>query len=155
MILTNLIRDISKIDTEDICSAWQWLLMNQKSVILVSSIGDIFLLGTDDSVYWLQTDGGILTKVADNVTQFESFLSEKDKIDNWFLPLLIDKLINAGKTLKESEVYSFKIMCILGGDYSVENIEPTDISVHFALTGQISYQISDLPDGTKVNIKIE
>jgi hypothetical protein len=155
MQLTNLIKDISKIDTEDICSDWQWLLKNQKSVILVSSIGDIFLLGNDDSVYWLQTDGGILTKVAENVTQFEIFLSEPDKIHNWFLPLLIDKLINAGKILKDSEVYSLKTMGVLGGDYSVENIQPTDISVHFALTGQISRQISDLPDGTKVNIKVE
>lgn len=96
MQLTNLIKDIGKIDTEDIRSAWQWLLNDQKSVILISSIGDMFLLGTDDNIYWLQTDGGTLTKVADNINQFENFLSEEDKVDNWFLPLLIDKLINAG-----------------------------------------------------------
>jgi hypothetical protein len=152
---TNLIKDISRIDTEDICSAWKWLLKDYKSVILVSSIGDMFLLLTDDSIYWLQTDGGVLTKVADNINQFEKFLSEENKVDNWFLPLLVDKLINAGKILKDSEVYSLKVMGVLGGDYSVENIEPTDISVHFALTGQISQQISDLPNGTIVNIKVE
>jgi Domain of unknown function (DUF1851) len=46
-------------------------------------------------------------------------------------------------------------MPMLGGEYSVENIEPVDISVHFALAGQICEQIKDLPDGTKVRIKIE
>lgn len=44
---------------------------------------------------------------------------------------------------------------VLGGDYSIENIDPVDISVHFAFTGQICEQISGLPDGTKFNIKIK
>jgi hypothetical protein len=68
---------------------------------------------------------------------------------------LVEQLITAGKTLKESEVYSFKQMPVIGGEYSVDNIEPTDMSVHFAFTGQISEQIKDLPDGTKVNVKFD
>jgi hypothetical protein len=40
-------------------------------------------------------------------------------------------------------------------DIPVENIEPTDVSVHFAFTGQICEQIKNLPDGTKVNITVK
>ena len=32
-----------------------------------------------------------------------------------------------GKILKETEVYSYKNPPVLGGDYSIDNIEPTDI----------------------------
>jgi hypothetical protein len=42
---------------------------------------------------------------------------------------------------------------VIGGEYSVDNIEPTDMNVHFAFSGQICQQVKDLPDGTKVNIK--
>jgi hypothetical protein len=55
--------------------------------------------------------------------------------------------------LGKNEVYSFKKLPIIGGEYSVDNIEPTDISVHFTLTGMIHEQIKDLPDGTEVQIK--
>ncbi|MFH5972291.1 T6SS immunity protein Tdi1 domain-containing protein, partial [Clostridium perfringens] len=66
-----------------------------------------------------------------------------------------EKLITAGKTLKENEVYSYKKLPVIGGAYSIDNIDPTDMSVHFAFSGQICEQIKDLPDGTKVNIKYE
>ena len=126
-----------------------------KGVTAISALGDIFLLGNDGAVYWLQTDAGDLTKVADSLEQYEQFLSDEEKVDNWFLPLLVEKLLAAGKTLKENEVYSYKKLPVIGGEYSVENIEPTDMSVHFAFSGQICEQIANLPDGTKVNIKYE
>jgi hypothetical protein len=96
-----------------------------------------------------------LTKVADNLQQYEQYLTDENKVDNWFLPLLVEQLLNAGKTLRENEVYSFKKLPVIGGEFSVDNIEPTDMSVHFAFSGQISEQIRNLPDGTKVTIKYE
>ena len=150
-----LTKDITNIDMEDILSCWQWRISEMKAVAVMSSLGDLFLVGKDDAVYWLQTDSGDLTKVAANLELFELYRNEEDKIDNWFLPLLVEKLISAGKTLKENEVYSYIINPVLGGEYLIENIKPTDMSVHFAFSGQICEQIKDLPDGTKVNINFK
>jgi hypothetical protein len=83
------------------------------------------------------------------------FLADTDKIDNWFSSLLVEKLILAGKTLKENEVYSFKNLLPLGGEYFVDNLDPADMSVHFAFSGQICQQIKHLPPGTKINFKYE
>ncbi|MBA4197620.1 MAG: hypothetical protein C0459_08710 [Chitinophaga sp.] len=155
LTLKQLTKDITKIDTEDILSCWQWRLKNMKAIVCISVLGDIFLLGQDDAIYWLQTDNGDLTKIVDSFEQFQQSLIDEEKIDNWFLPQLIEKLITAGKTLKENEVYSYKKLPVIGGAYSIDNIDPTDMSVHFAFSGQICEQIKDLPDGTKVNIKYE
>jgi hypothetical protein len=151
----DLTKDITNVDIEDILSCWQWLVADMKAVAVMSRLGDLFLVGKDDSIYWLQTDNGGLTKVADDLQQFEQYLNDEDKVDNWFLPLLVEKLIKAGKTLKENEVYSYKKSPVIGGEYSEDNIEATDMSVHFTFTGEICQQIKDLPDGTKVNIKFE
>ena len=124
-----------------------------QAVVTISVLGDMFLLGDDGVVYWLQTDSGNLTKIADTFEQYQQFLNDEGKIDNWFLPLLVEKLIAAGKTLKQNEVYSYKKLPVIGGEYSVDNVEPTDMSVHFAFSGQICEQIRDLPDGTQVSIK--
>jgi len=151
LTLKDLTKDISKIDLEDICSCWQWRLTDQKAVILISSVGDMFLIGNDNTINWLDTSTGELKKIADSIQEFEQLLSDETNIDNWFLETLVEQLMASGKTLKEDEVYSFKILPALGGDYSVDNLEPANISVHFAMTGQIHEQIKDLPDGTKIN----
>jgi hypothetical protein len=146
-----LTRDTNKVDLVDICSSWQWRLTDQKSIALISSIGDMFLIGNDDTINWLDTSTGELKKIANGIQQFEQLLTDEANIDNWFLVTLVEQLIANGKTLKDNEVYSFKILPALGGDYSVDNLEPTEISVHFAMTGQIHEQIKDLPDSTKIN----
>ena len=113
-----------------------------------------FCARQDGGVYWLATDHGSLTKIADDVKSFEELLNNDDNIDNWFLPSLIEELAIAGQFLEQDQVYSFKKLPVLGGAYAVDNIEPIDISVHFALTGQICEKIKNLPDGTKVSFKL-
>ena len=153
--LADLIVDSQDIDLEDICSCWQWKLEGSKSPVLISKLGDMFLIGDDNCIYWLQTDSGDLTKIADNLKHFEQMLQEDKNLDQWFLPALLDKLVNAGKLLGKNQVYSYKKLPVIGGEYSFENIDPLDISVHFAFSGQICEQIQNLPDGTKVKITVK
>jgi hypothetical protein len=155
LTLRELTKDINSIDIPDILSCWHWLIGDITAVHTISVLGDIFLIGKDKGIYWLQSDCGKLSKIADNNAKFEKKLSDEAEYDEWFLPQLVEKLIDAGKILKENEVYSYNKLPVIGGEYSVENIEPTDMSVHFAFSGQICEQIKNLPDGTKVNIVVK
>jgi len=150
----DLIKDTNKVDLDDICSCWRWCLNDMKAIALITCLGDLFFIGKDQCVYWLQTDKCQFSKVTDNFDQFEHLINN-EKFEEWLQPQLVEKLIKDGKVLKENEVYSYLINPSLGGEYSVENIEPCDMSVHFAFSGQICEQIKDLPGGTKVNIKLE
>ena len=145
------VKDISKIDLEDICSDWQWLLKNQYTPIIVSCAGDIFLVDKNESISWLDTGAGQLQKIADNLEQFNSALENIENIDKWFQASIVLELIEKGMILLENQVYSYKLMPILSGDYSPENFELTDMSVHFSFTGQICKQVKDLPEGTRIN----
>jgi hypothetical protein len=149
-----LTKDISAIDQLDILSDWRWLLPDVKSVLIVTCMGDMFIEDKNGNILFLLYDGGVLEIVAENKAELELFLKDEKKIDNWFLPLLFEKLIVAEKYLKSNQVYSLKKLGVLGGEYVVENIEPTDISVHFSFAGQICKQIWDKPDGTKVNMVV-
>jgi hypothetical protein len=81
-------------------------------------------------------------------------LLDDDNVDNWFLPSLIEDLLHAGKLLQANQVYSFKKLPVIGGDYSVDNLEPTNLSAHLEFIGLIHQQIKDLPDGTQMRIKL-
>jgi hypothetical protein len=118
---------------------------------MVSSVGDLFLRDSNNSIYWLNTGNGTLTEVADGIEKFKEKLQDQDVVSDWFLVDLIAALKAEGMTLKTGQVYSYKKLIILGGDYSPENFEPTDIEVHFSFAGQIHQQVKDLPPGAKIN----
>ena len=154
LTLEDLTIDLNKIDIADILSCWSWTLADiaMDTVFIISCLGDIFFIGEDKGIYWLQCDCGDLSKIAENRDEFADKLSDYEYYENIFLPELVIKLKNAGKALKENQIYSYKKMPVLGGEYTVDNIESTDISVHFSLSGQICERIKNLPDSTKPNI---
>jgi hypothetical protein len=136
---------------DDICSDWQWLLNNEYCPVIISLSGDMFLADKNAAIFWLDTGKGEMKKVADNINHFKSLLNDLENIDEWLLASSVLDLIEAGILLKENEVYSYKTMPILNGDYSIENFAPTDISVHFSITGQVCKQVVNLPEGTRIN----
>ncbi|RZK05965.1 MAG: DUF1851 domain-containing protein [Flavobacterium sp.] len=149
------IKEISKIDLDDICSDWQWLLNNMYTPIIVSCSGDMFLIDENKSIYWLDTGTGTVLRIADDMHHFNLALNDLDNIDKWFLASVVLDLIEKGMILKENQVYSYKLMPILNGNYSLDNFEMTDMSVHFSMTGQICRKVKDLPDGTKIKVSIQ
>lgn len=144
--------DFSYIDLKRITESWDWLIGNDKTPILVSSIGDIFLEDRKGKCYWLNVGEGIIEKVAEDKTEFKEKLNNNEIVSEWFLVELVAELKKEGLELTEKKLYGYKKLPVLGGEYEPENFELTDIEVHFELSGQIHKQIKDLPDGTKVKI---
>lgn len=142
------------INIPDVFECWKWLVTDVAEVLVISKMGDVFFTSKEGCVYWLATDTCTLTKISSSRAGFDILLNNIDNIDNWFLPQLLSELEQAGILLNNNQVYSYKKMPVLGGKYTVDNIEPTDIKVHFDLTGIIGEQINDLPDGTKIKINV-
>ena len=76
LTINQLTKNITNVDKEDILSCWNWKAGDMKAVAAMSVLGDLFLVGQDEAIYWLQTDGGELIKVADDLQQFEQFLRD-------------------------------------------------------------------------------
>jgi hypothetical protein len=142
------------IKVDSLLETWKWLVDDFAEVLVISKLGDVFFTNREGQVYWLATDTFTLTQIAADKVDFNSLLNDAENVDNWFLPELLQQLGQAEIFLNNNQVYGYKKMPVMGGEYSVDNIEPIDIEVHFQLTGQIGEQIKDLPDGTKIKLKI-
>lgn len=141
---------------DKLISDWKWLVGHDKVPLMIASIGDIFLKDDNAKVYWLNVGEGSIKVVADSIDGFERKLQDQEQVSEWFMPELIAALRASGLELKSGEIYSYKKLPILGGDYTVGNFEITAMEVHFSFTGQIYEQVKDLPEGTKINeIKFE
>jgi hypothetical protein len=146
------IKDLSAIDFVKIRAPWQWLIGNQKEILLITCFGDLFLLGPRDEVNWLDTATGSLSRIADDLDHFKSQLENPELCESWFLSDLFVELEKSGFELRTDEVFSFKQMPILGGDHAIDNITVVDMLMHFQLSGLICEQTRDLPNAEGVKV---
>ncbi|RZK58982.1 MAG: DUF4262 domain-containing protein [Pedobacter sp.] len=152
--VSDLVKDINKINLNDITTEWEWLIAGYKKVLMLTKFGDMFLQNPNDEVVWLDTGTGVVTEVASSIAEFEEQLNKDEKMEEWLLPNLFIKLQSLNINLKESQIYGFQVLPILGGTYTVENIKPIDIGVHFSINGEILRQLKNMPDGTEVQLKV-
>jgi hypothetical protein len=117
---------------------------------LVNRFGDAFVVTDDGAVSMLDIGGGSFKRLAGSRDEFADLLDVDDNALNWLMIPLVDKCVAAGMTLQANQCYGFKQPPMLGGNYDVDNVEPTDLAVHYGLLGQIHQQTKDLPDGTPI-----
>ena len=153
LIWNDLTVDFSHISPKRLIEDWTWLTGENMKPVLISSIGDMFLAAPDGKVHWLNVGEGKLEPVAKHFDELKEKM-KCDEADEWFMPFLVREIKNSGLELCDGKLYGYKKLPIIGGEYNVDNFELTDIEVHFSFAGQIHKQIKDLPDGTKVNIKL-
>lgn len=141
--------------SEHMMDEWTWLVGENKQIVLVSAIGDVFVAGEDGKIFWLDTGLGKFEQVAESLQEFIRKLSDHDQADTWLLTDLIEGLRVSGKLLGVGQVYSYIKSPIMGGEYVVQNFIPLDFGAHLNFTGQLHRQISALPDGARVRIGFE
>ncbi|MGV3721303.1 MAG: T6SS immunity protein Tdi1 domain-containing protein [Actinomycetota bacterium] len=150
--MDDLTVNFSHLDRESLLSEWRWLIGPSKQPILLAAIGDAYLQDPDDgSVHLLDVGGGALEQIADSVDEFRGLLGDREFVTDSFVPSTIVALRNEGKTLGQGQIYSYIKPPVLGGTYSTDNLEPTDVSVHYSILGQIHRQVKDLPEGTPIS----
>ncbi|WP_435005277.1 T6SS immunity protein Tdi1 domain-containing protein [Tundrisphaera lichenicola] len=131
------------VDFGPLLKDWRWLVDESCRPIAISALGDLFLQGSDGSVYWLDSGAGRLSRVASSPDEFETLKAEPDHKGEWFQPELVAQLKARGMDLDPGFCYGYKVPPILGGKDDASNFEPTDVQVHFEVLGQLYDQSRD------------
>ena len=157
MNFNDLTVNFDHIDRDQILSDWTWILGSTKLPIMITAAGDAFVQDTEDNtVHFLDTVLGSLNKVADSFETFQKLLDDKDFVVEYMMVQQVGDLLQRGIKLNKGEVYSFKTPPVVGGEFTFENIEKSDIEIHFSFSGQIHEQVKDIPDGETISgIKIK
>ncbi|HOF09217.1 MAG TPA: DUF1851 domain-containing protein [Opitutaceae bacterium] len=146
--------DQTGLDFQRMFENWSWRLSGSFTVWLITRFGDLFITQDDGGVWWLRLDDGSYTRVAASKEEFLSQIDDGAANDRLMIPL-VDRLVAAGKALKEKECYAFVQLPILGGDYVVENVVVRDLAFQYAALGPVFEKIKDLPDGAQFSFRIE
>ena len=149
--------DFRHLDQKALLADWEWLIGPHRLPILITFLGHAFVQDAGDgTVHQLDTAFGELEQVASSPDELATLLGDREFVTDRLLPELFAELRDAGMELAPGQVFAFRTPPALGGEVTAENIEATDIEVHFSLTGQIHRQIAGLPAGTPIpQIRIE
>jgi hypothetical protein len=89
--------------------------------------------------------------IAKDKAEFDHLRQQPDNANEWFGPQLIGDLLTSGAKLQVGECFSYNIPPTLSGEISLENLQPTNLLVHFSFLGQIQRQVKSSPVGTVIN----
>ena len=150
--MNDLTVNFSHLDRDTLLQDWFWLIGPSKVPILLTAAGDAFVQDADDgTVHFLDVGTGQLHPIADSPEELRTLLANKEFVVNHLAVQMVGALMQAGKRLEAGQIYSFKVPPVLGGQHALENVEVTDIAVHFSVAGQIHEKVRNLPPGTPVD----
>jgi len=141
-------------DWGDLLAGWAWLVPGEFTVWFANRFGDLFILFDDGSVHRMDVGRGSLEKVAESRDRFANAIDEGNNANEWLMIPLVDKLVDAGVTLRPGQCYSYLRLPVLGGDYTVRNTRVVSFAQHYKAFGPIHEGIKDLPDGTRAKFEV-
>jgi hypothetical protein len=138
----------------EIATAWGWKGVRPRAVIMQNAFGNV-IFTDDEGQYWRICPEDLSCNViAVDSEGFERVQESENFVIDWEMQGLVEQAIAAIGTLTAQRCYCLKIPGVLGGAYAIHNIGTIDRVALIAASGHIAEQIKDLPDGTKIRIKI-
>ena len=152
MTINDLTVNISHLDRGTLLAEWQWLIGSTKLPVMATLAGDLFAQDSaDGTVHFLDTVEGTCTQIAEDGAGFQQLLGDRDFVTRHLSVQLVAPLIRSGSVPAAGQILSWRQPPVLGGSYIADNLEATDIEVHFSILGQIWRQASSLPSGTPIS----
>jgi hypothetical protein len=94
---------------------------------------------------------GTWSEVATDEGSLRELLCERDFVMKYLSVQLVAPLVRSGSVPPAGKILSWRLPPVVGGSYNTDNLDQTDIQVHFSVLGQIWRQASSLPPGTVIN----
>ena len=145
---------VDHLDVERLLAEWHWLCPGPMKLVARTAFADLFLRDQAGHIFHLDVGLGKLTNVADSEAHFVELTGTAEKRERWFAES--DEQAVAARGLKPdlNQCIGLTIPIVFAESVSPNTAYVTDIYDHVSFLGQIHRQITDLPDGTKIRLKV-
>lgn len=129
-------------DCNSLLSEWNWLVSPDYHAIMIGIFGDWIFGARDGSLWHLDLLEGQFHKVAEDFNEFNSRKRDVKYLDDWFSANWANIALDNGLVPKTGECLGWRVPPVLGGAFSLENIQVFSLAVYQSLTGQLFRQIA-------------
>lgn len=145
---------VNDLEIERLLSDWRWLCPAQMSLLARNVFGELFVQDEAGSVFWLNTTIGKLSKVANSKGEFLEMAGTSQKRQEWFVEQEAVAYANRGLVPSSSQCIGFSVPAVFAEGGTSDTAFIADIYEHVSFLGDLHQQMSALPDGSKVHLRV-
>lgn len=140
---------------EVINDSWKWMQIEAKEVVATNFFGNIIFSDREGKFWRLCPEELSCDLIAVDEMGLDDVMSGEEFKTDWEMKNLVEIATSKLGDLQEGRVYCLKFPPVLGGLYDESNIGTIAHEELIRFSGDMAFQIKDLPDGTKIKINIE
>jgi hypothetical protein len=146
---------VDHLDVERLLREWRWLCPQPMVLIARTAFGDLFLRVETGVIFKLDIAIGQLKQIAKSETEFRNLARAKEQREAWFAER--DELAAAAGGLKPGpeQCIAFKIPVLFTEGNAPNNAYVGSLYEQVAFLGDLHRQIKELPDGGKVQLRLQ
>jgi len=142
------------LDVERLLSEWRWLVQDRMTLVARNAFGDLFLRNDSGAVLRLDVALGKLTTVAESETRFRELATTSEKRKEWFAETDEQAAATRGLKPNATQCIGFSVPLVFAESGFPDSPYLADLYEHVGFLGDLNRQISNLPDGAKVRLKV-
>ena len=145
---------VDHLDVDRLLSEWRWLSPQPMAIVARSAFGDLFLRDEAGKIFKLDIAIGKLNEVARSEEEFRDLAGTKEKREQWFAES--DELAarKRGLNPNQDQCIAFKTPIIFAGAGIPNNAYVGSLYEQVSFLGDLNRQVAELPDGSKVQLRI-
>ncbi len=139
---------------ELIARAWGWTGIQPVKVVAENDFGNL-MVRDPHGQYWRICPEDLYCKIiAADRSALDTLIEDEEFQQDWSMPALVEEAQAKVGPLEEGRKYCLKIPGLLGGEYGGDNLASISLIELIQASGDIAFQIQDLPDGAQVRFRI-
>jgi hypothetical protein len=146
---------VDHLDVERLLGEWRWLCPQPMALVARSAFGDLFLRDEAGAIFKLDVAIGQLKQIAKSETEFRNLARTREQREEWFAER--DELAAAAGGLNPGpeQCIAFKTPILFAEGGAPNNTYVGSLYEQVAFLGDLNRQISQLPDGSKVQLRLQ
>ncbi|MBL0914005.1 MAG: DUF1851 domain-containing protein [Sphingopyxis sp.] len=129
------------LDWQPLLEEWRWLVPHDHVPLLIGAFGDWIIAAPDGSIWSLELLEGSYSQIAESAEAFDRAKANADNLSTWFMADWVEIADRHGLVPSSDQCLGWKVHPILGGQFSVENIQIFSLRVYQSLMGQLFRQM--------------
>jgi hypothetical protein len=146
---------VGQLDIERLLADWRWLCPKPMTLLARSAFGDLFLQDESGEVFRLDVAVGKLMKVADSEAEFRERAASPEKRGQWFREVAEQSAWARGLKPDATQCIGFSVPLVFAESGSPDTPYVADLYEHISFLGDLNRQISNLPDGAQVRLRLK
>lgn len=134
--------------------SWGFTGLDPLRVVDANAFGNVIVEARDGSSWRICPEELTCEQVASSDAELDQLRRSAEFVEEWRMARLVAMAQAKLGSQAEDRCFCLKIPGVLGGTYTQDNLGTITRAELLAVSGETARQIQDLPDGTKVRIRI-